>query len=307
MDFYDPFSTPLTRRVPPRYKSRTQYPNNPYFQRSQPQYYGDNPFFVNNYSPEPECYNGEVDDYTNPIESYDSLDHTATCVPQPRQQLKRNNIKNTKRSVPPSSCNINRQKPQPIKTEPKEKEQEQEPPSPAKEQIPQVHHKVEQKVNPPIRIPINESTKEKLEKQQNQAATRIQRWYAGASVRKLDIISKLKKLTTIKRQIDQLSNEYNPKVFNTTPQRKDISIFEELLIQKMLNLDGVTSQNNLVRERRKELTRHINKLLDQIETIKSKQKENLPKVVQSAESDVKNVDTQPTTEENQENNSDTKL
>jgi len=292
MDFFDFYSSPFQRKATPQYRSRPQYNDNPYrFSNPYSQHpqtqacNGGNPFAVN-LDPQPEYYGSEVDDYVNPTETYDFWNTTRA----PQQQYNRynsNNDINTKRS---SQCNVNHKPqkhqyvipqeeiPQPPHV-PESLVQEKRPQPVAEPKVAPAHHKASN-THKPIRIAIDETSEEKqqkiekLAKQRNEAARRIQRWYNGASIRKLDIIPKLKKLSTIKQQVDKLYSNFSSKIFDTLtpPILKDVLVFEELLMQKMLNLDGITSQSDLVREKRKALTRHINNLLDQIETMKAKLK-----------------------------------
>jgi len=231
--------------------------------------------------PEPEYYNGEVDDYMRPIETYD-FSHPSRV---PHQKRNNNNANIKKQRQSQSNINTgNKSQKQEQHLPPTHEEHEN--PQPSITKIPIVDKVVEPKVSTdstskPTRIIIGETAEEKqqklekLEKLRHESAQRIQRWYSGASIRKLDIIPKLKKLAAIKQQVNKLYTDFSDKVFNTpTPIRNNVLLLEELLIQKMLNLDGITSQSDSVRERRRALTKHINKLLDQIETIKTQLREN---------------------------------
>jgi len=311
--YYDPFSSPFIRKSP-QYRSRPRFSNdpnefiNPFFQRPQPQA---NPFSSVNYRPEPEGYSGEVDDYMRPTETY-GFSHPSR-VPHQKRNNNSTNIKKQRQSQNNINTSNKSQKQEQHVPPTHEEPEENENPQPSIIKIPVEDQVVEPKVttnstSKPVRIIIGETLEEKqqkLEKLRQEAAQRIQRWYSGASIRKLDIIPKLKRLAAIKQQVNKLYSDFSDKIFNTpTPLRHDVLLLEELLIQKMLTLDGVTSQSDSVRERRRALTKHINKLLDQIEIIKTKLRENViksDKEQATENSSVNNI--QPIVEEkvNQEN------
>jgi len=117
----------------------------------------------------------------------------------------------------------------------------------------------------------------------NKEAIKIQRRWRGWDVRKHEIVSKLRSIKKIENEVDVLeSSPATQEILNVSLTEplpnldtqyvgkvpRCVMALEHELTAKLLLLDGISGGGDLVRQRRKALVSHIEKILSRVDPIK---------------------------------------